>query len=255
MIKIELIDHSGGDISVVNSARVSFDKESKYYSLRLDTEEEVDAWFAVGGKGVLDEDFINSDNWNGSYFVNMLNKDDLGLVKYLASHRHTTPFRHNFISLRCKAPIFLARQLGKHQVGLSWNEVSRRYVDTEPEFYIPHKFRGRPEGSIKQGSYGEVPDFHRDKYIAAVQAMSDEYELMIAGGVAPEMARMILPQSMLTSWYWSGNLLAFAHVYKERISSGSQEEARVFARQLDRIIRPLFPCAWSALVGELDEPK
>jgi thymidylate synthase (FAD) len=214
-IKVEYIDHMGSDLSVVNSARVSFDKE-----------------------------------------VDCVEAKDEKLIKYLADHKHMTPFRHNQIQIRCHAPIFLARQLGKHQAGLSWNEVSRRYVDSEPEFYMPDAWRGRPDGSIKQGSSSAVPD---NKVLEAV--VKDHYRrtmrlytLMIGDRspecVAPEMARMVLPQSMMTSWYWTGNLLAFAHVYKERIAEGAQLEAQYFAKELDKIIRPLFPVSWAALVGD-----
>ena len=215
-IKVELIDYMGSDLSTVNSARVSFYKE-----------------------------------------VDCVEAKDEKLIKYLADHRHMTPFRHNQVQVRCHAPIFLARQLGKHQAGLSWNEVSRRYVDSEPEFYIPDEWRGRPDGSIKQGSSSAVPD---NKVLEAV--VKDHYRrtmrlytLMIGDRspecVAPEMARMILPQSMMTSWYWTGNLLAFAHVYKERIDEGAQLEAQYFAKELDKIIRPLFPVSWAALVGDV----
>jgi thymidylate synthase (FAD) len=208
-IKVELIDHMGSDLSVVNSARVSFDKE-----------------------------------------VDCVEAKDEKLIKYLADHRHVTPFRHNQIQIRCHAPIFLARQLGKHQAGLSWNEVSRRYVDSEPEFYIPDEWRGRPDGSIKQGSGEILPAYHKENYEVLIKHLLDEYLVMVSDNVAPEMARMVLPQSMMTSWYWTGNLLAFAHVYKERIAEGAQLEAQYFAKELDNIIRPLFPVSWAALVGD-----
>ena len=207
-IRVEYMDHMGSDLSTVNAARVSFANES----------EELDA-------------------------------RDEKLIQYLADHRHMTPFRHNQVQVRCKAPIFLARQLGKHQAGLSWNEVSRRYVDSEPEFYAPDVWRSRPDGSVKQGS-GEA---HPQSAIVAkmverttTQCLLD-YNAMIDNGVAPELARMILPQSMMTTWVWTGNLLAFAHVYRERIDSHAQLEAQMFARELDAVIRPLFPVSWAAL--------
>lgn len=224
-INIELVDVMGNDSSVSNSARVSFNK------------------------------------WKEEF-----DESDAKLIKYLASHKHMTPFRHTQVQLRCKAPIFLVRQLGKHQAGLSWNEVSRRYVKTEPEFFIPERWRSAPEGSIKQGSGGFVEDtlmfdteyFHEwseyDKcdidnaYNYIIEESLRMYNQFIEKGVAPEMARMILPQSMQTEWIWSGNILAFAHVYKERIASGAQLEAQDFAKKLDEVIRPLFPVAWSALV-------
>lgn len=208
-ISVELVDVMGNDSSVSNSARVSFNK-----------------W---------KEDFDESD---------------AKLIKYLASHKHMTPFRHTQVQLRCKAPIFLVRQLGKHQTGLSWNEVSRRYVKSEPEFFIPERWRSAPEGSIKQGSGGIVDDqsLTKDRYDRLVSSCITLYNDFLEEGVAPEMARMVLPQSMLTEWIWSGNILAFAHVYKERIAEGAQLEARVFAEELDKVIRPLFPVSWAALV-------
>jgi thymidylate synthase (FAD) len=253
-IKVELIDSAGGDISVVNSARVSFDKTSKYERINFETEEECDEWFANGGQGYYDsEDCVLSERWMGGYPVDVLSDKDKKLVNYLADHKHLTTFRHNFVQIRCHAPIFLARQLGKHQTGLTWSEVSRRYVDSEPEFYIPDEWRGRPDGSIKQGS-SELTDMETcnradDRYLRAIERTLDCYEGLLRDGVAPEMARMILPQSMMTTWWWTGNLLAFAHVYKERISEGAQLEAQHFAKELDAVIRPLFPVAWQALVG------
>jgi thymidylate synthase ThyX len=359
-IEITLVDKMGSDASVSNSARVSFNK------------------------------------WKDEF-----DEQDEKLIKYLASHKHMTPFRHTQVQLRCKAPIFLVRQLGKHQAGLSWNEVSRRYVKTEPEFFFPEEWRSRPTGSVKQGSGTEKlpsPDFkegfcihcgseivdtkrtqgggrrkkycsvqcksdftnkHRNPYKAkfdnaktramregkewdlnfdtfefpeyckylglklnydqgngvilpespsfdridsskgyvegnveiisnransmkndapideqikmaeavllrykgyipdyehsyegVVKKSADLYQKMLQAGYAPEQARMVLPQSMLTEWIWSGNILAFAHVYRERIADGAQEEAKAFAKILDSVIRPEFPVAWGALVDD-----
>jgi thymidylate synthase (FAD) len=218
-IKIELLDSTGGDRSVVMAARVSFDKEPENY-----TEEQ-----------------------------------NAKLIKYLADHRHMTPFRHNFIQLRCEMPIFLARQMGKHQAGLTLNEVSRRYVDTPPEFYTPDEWRGRPDGSIKQGSGGVVDSLKMDGVVYTVKECYEDityqtltlYDVMLEQGVAPEMARIILPQSMQTTWIWSGNLLAFHHVYKERIAEGAQLEAKDFAQKLGVILEQLFPVSFKALKGEL----
>ena len=216
-IKVELVDCMGSDLSTVNSARVSFSKQS---------------------------------HWK-EYEEGELLAHDEKLINYLADHKHLTPFRHNAIQLRCTAPIFLARQLGKHQAGLSWNEVSRRYVDTPPEFYTPDEWRGRPDGSIKQGSGTPPRDqaFLHARYTRILKACLVEYNGMVSDGVAPEMARMVLPQSMMTEWIWTGNLLAFAHVYKERTTQGAQREAQHFARQVDSVVRPLFPESWGALTG------
>jgi thymidylate synthase (FAD) len=229
-IQVELVDHMGDDLSTVNSARVSFDKESK--------------WESIGGGYYEDGELVC-----GEY---VLPDKDTKLIKYLAKHKHLTPFRHNAIQIRCTAPIFLARQLGKHQAGLSWNEVSRRYVDNEPEFYTPDEWRGRPEGSIKQGS-GEKWTLNvagNSAYADFIEQVGNLYAWMIKNGCAPEQARMVLPQSMMTTWIWSGNLLAFHHVYKERIAEGAQLEAQHFAKELGVILEQLFPVSFKALKGE-----
>lgn len=173
------------------------------------------------------------------------------LIKYLAKNNHTSPFRHNSVTLRISVPIFLARQLGKHQVGMSWNEVSRRYVDTPPTFHSPDEWRSRPGGSIKQGSSGvsENNDPWKREYGAYLAFCIEMYNDLLNDGIAPEQARMVLPQSMMTEVIWTGSIMAFAHVYRLRIDTHSQVEAQEFAKELDNIIRPLFPCSWSALVG------
>ena len=207
-ITVELIDSAGGDLSVVNSARVSFAKE-----------------------------------------VEAMDTGDVKLIRYLAKHRHDTPFRHNFIQLRCKVPLFLARQLMKHQAGLTWNEESRRYIDSEPEFYEPEVWRKRPEKSIKQGSGEAHPrslNWNSD-YGCVLDEAYNTYQAMLDDGIAPEMARMVLPQSMMVNFIWSGNLLAFYHVYNLRSGEGAQAEAVEFAKLLKQAIEPEFPISWEAL--------
>ena len=207
-MKVELVDYAGGDLSVVNSARVSFNKEVKEMT---------------GG--------------------------DVKLISYLAKHRHDTPFRHNFIQLRCSVPLFLARQLMKHQAGLTWNEESRRYVDDTPSFYTPSAWRQRPDKSIKQGSgkhHHRSPMWQR--YVEEhVKESIELYRDMLADNVAPEMARMVLPQNMMVNFIWSGNLLAFFHVYKLRSGEGAQQEAMEFAELLKDAIEPEFSISWKAL--------
>ena len=207
-MKVELIDSSGGDLSIVNSARVSFNKA-----------------------------------------VNEMGEGDDRLINYLAKHYHDTPFRHNFIQLRCCTPVFLARQLMKHQAGLTWNEESRRYIDYVPDFHMPSEWRKRPEGGIKQGSGGRHrynPRWQR-VYQDHIEECIDLYKWMLAEGVAPEQARMVLPQSMMVNFIWSGNLLAFYHVYKLRSGEGAQKEARAFAELLKAAVEPEFPIGWKAL--------
>lgn len=216
-MKVELIDSAGGDISVVNSARVSFNKE-------------------VSGMTGRDEK----------------------LIKYLAEHQHMTPFRHNFVQLRCEVPLFLARQLMKHQAGLTWNEESRRYIDYLPDFYEPTEWRKRPDKSIKQGSSdeeltGEEQVNVKDYYEGVVDYCKAIYEQMLEDNIAPEMARMVLPQSMMVNFIWTGNLLAFSHVYNLRSGEGAQVEAREFAELLSNAIKPEFPISWKALTNNYPE--
>lgn len=207
-IKVELVDSMGDDLRVANAARVSFNK-----------------W-----KEELDE-------------------GDVGLINYLARHEHSSPFRHTAITLSCKAPVFLARQLGKHQVGLSWNEVSRRYVDAGIELFVPDNWRSRPDGSVKQGSGGVVEDndMFKSIYSEYIKHSLATYENMLACNVAPEQARMVLPQSMMVDWIWTGSLTAFFHVWRLRIDSHAQKEAQEFAQKLEEVIQPIFPHSWKAL--------
>jgi thymidylate synthase (FAD) len=208
-VECSLVDHMGSDLTVVNAARVSFAKVS-----------------------------------------NELNDNDERLINYLATHGHWSPFAHAFLQFRIKAPIFVARQLVKHQVGLCWNEVSRRYVDDPPEFYNPTIWRGRPQNS-KQGSDGEVEDQNSAKLILEQTHLLayKNYNSLIAQGVAPEQARMILPQTMMTEWYWSGSLQAFARVCNQRLDDHSQEETRWIAAKIQEHALPLFPVSWMALSG------
>ena len=220
MIKAEYVSHMGSDLTVVNSARVSFNKESQL-------------------------------NTNG-----LLSEQDTRLIGYLAKHGHTTPFTHPQITIRETVPIFVARQRFKHVVGFTYNEVSRRYVDDTPDFYVPDAWRARPEGSVKQGSGAGIiewitvdliqdsPSVYYKEFIAQAVEL---YENMLEDGIAPEQARMVLPQSMLTSYYVTGSLAAFARAYKQRSDSHAQLEIQELAKQWDSVIRPLFPVSWSAL--------
>jgi thymidylate synthase (FAD) len=218
MIKAEYVSHMGSDLTVVNSARVSFDKESNW-------------------------------DFNPAATGNVLSKVDTRLISYLATHAHTTPFTHPQITLRETIPIFVARQRFKHVVGFTYNEVSRRYVDAAPEFFVPKEWRKRPEGSVKQGSGDTHPDSYTFGAIYGefLKNAKATYENMIACGIAPEQARMVLPQSMLTSYYVTGSLAAFARAYKQRIDAHAQIEIQDLAKQWNEIIEPLFPVAWNAL--------
>jgi len=168
------------------------------------------------------------------------------LILYLAKHRHISPFGHCFASFHVKAPIFVARQLVKHKF-LRINEISRRYVDDEPEFYTPDVWRGR-SADKKQGSEGEVNPEYNPQYLDG--KIKYAYLQALQMGVAPEQARMILPQSTLTEWYHSGSLDAWADLCNLRCKPDTQYESQLVANQIDTIMSDLYPVAWRALRGE-----
>ena len=173
---------------------------------------------------------------------------DTKLIQYLAKHKHLSPFGHAFASFHVKAPIFVARQLVKHKF-LRWNEISRRYVDEEPEFYVPDVWRGR-SADKKQGSSGEVRSNANVHYFNENALLM--YKQLIDEGVAPEQARMILPQSTMTEWYWSGSLDAFAAMCKLRCASDTQYESRIVADGISQQMKVLFPVSWEALMEMSD---
>lgn len=223
-MKVELIDHMGSDLSVVNAARVSFDKES-------------------------DWDTFDHDGFK-------LSDADGKLIQYLATHNHWSPFSHAFASFRIKAPIFVARQLVKHTVGLAWNEVSRRYVSTEPEFYLPDYWR-KSAANVKQGSSDEAVDYvsfpwvdygSRGNFEHYLEICLGGYQSLLESGVCPEQARMVLPQNTMTEWIWSGSLYAFARVCNLRLDSHTQKETQIVAQQISNCMRDLFPVSWETLV-------
>ena len=226
MIETTYIDHMGSDLSVVNAARVSFGKKS--------------AW-------------EHSMDITSYRVANTLSKRDTKLIKYLAKHKHISPFGHAFASFHIKAPIFVARQLVKHKF-LRWNEISRRYVDDEPEFYVPDVWRGR-SADKKQGSEGEV-DLHPMTFVVDPncdnlelnEASLDVYNYMLQQGVAPEQARVVLPQSTITEWIWSGSLDAFADMCRLRCASDTQYETRLVADDISKKMSELFPVSWAALM-------
>ena len=173
---------------------------------------------------------------------------DEKLIRYLAKHNHWTPFAHPQITLRIKAPVSIRTQFFKHKQGFVENEVSRRYVTFEPEFYIP-KWRSSPSGGAKQGSDDFIKDaeFLTHVYADAVEQTMNVYLSLIEMGVAPEQARFSLPQGMYTEWYWTGSLAAYARFYKQRIDEHAQWEIREYADAVGKIIEPQFPVSWKEL--------
>lgn len=206
---VEYVSHMGDDLTVVNAARVSFNKESTEF-----------------------------------------NGKDEKLIAYLAKHKHWTPFAHPQVTLRIKAPIFVRTQLFKHKVGFTENEVSRRYVTDEPQFYIP-QWRAAPTDGAKQGSSdfirGENEHQLDEMYTSTIKQAEYTYQQLIARGVAPEQARSVLPQGTYTEWWWTGSLSAYARVYAQRIDAHAQWEVQQYASAISEIIAPLFPYSWKAL--------
>lgn len=209
-MKVEYVDHLGSDINVVNAARVSFAKEVKEFDLEKDTK----------------------------------------LVNYLARHNHFTPLAHTAVTIRVKAPIFVARQFVKHQIGLVWNEESRRYIDEEPEFYLPKVLRGRPVNA-KQGSSGDLEssELFTQMMLTETKNCLDLYNRLLEGNVAPEQARMILPQNTMTNWMWTGSLVAFSRVVKLRVDEHAQKEAQELGWLINDVVAPLYPVSWKALMS------
>lgn len=214
MIEVNLVDKMGSDLTVVNAARVSYEN----HHTELDEEK------------------------------------DIGLIKFLAKHKHWSPFGHCQVQFRITAPIFVARQLGKHQVGLVWNEVSRRYVSSEPSFYEPDGWR-KYGGNSKQGS---LQDEFVENLKTPNEKISERYSIMMAyckafyqelldSGVCPEQARMVLPQSLMTQWYWTGSLMAFSRICSLRCAKDTQKETRDIADKIDSILEKEFPISWEAM--------
>lgn len=242
-MKAELVDSMGSDLTVVNAARVSFDKESEWQ--RFDCHECQNSVRTACSESC-------ACVGQGATTALSLSPGDERLINYLAKHNHFTPFTHPQITLRETVPIFVARQRFKHVVGFTYNEVSRRYVDDEPEFYTPEVWRSRPEGSVKQGSGDAHPlsDQVKEGYSEFIELAKALYKEGLEGGLAPEQVRMLLPQSMYTSYYVTGSLAAFARFYKQRIDVHAQVEIQELAKQVGAIIQPMFPVSWKALVEE-----
>ena len=218
---VHYVDHMLSDLGVVNAARVSFDKESE-----------------------LVED-------------GTLKPADRKLIAYLAKNDHWTPFAHPQVTIRIKTPIFVRAQLGKHQIGLVMNEVSRRYVKSEAQFYLP-RWRTAPEASIKQGSGGflenalEIGD-NNQLMRAVVDQAIDTYNTLLERGIAAEQARSVLPQSMFTEWWWTGSLAAYARICKQRLHPHAQWETQQYAKAISKIMARLFPVSWETLMQGINE--
>ena len=210
--KVELLHTMGDDLMVVNAARVSFHKESK-----------------------------------------QMTTGDTKLIQYLAKHEHISPFFHPQIQFRIKMPIFVAREWYRHQIGFSRNEVSRRYVDSEPECWVPasQDIRER-DPKLKQGSK-ETPIQDAEEVYELMKQNSETttnlYKNLLAKGVAPEVARSILPQGMYTEFIETGSLAAYARLYQLRTSPDAQREIQAYARAIGTLLSEKFPVSWAALTS------
>lgn len=223
---VEYIDHMGDDLTVVNAARVSFNKESYWDGER---------------------------NWTGAIEGKTLCDKDKKLIKYLAKHKHWTPFAHPQITLRIKAPIFVRTQLFKHKVGFTENEISRRYVTFEPEIYTPF-WRSAPTNGAKQGSSDFILDDNTVQLLNTSTEKNnkncvDLYNQLLANNIAPEQARAVLPQGTYTEWWWTGSLSAYARVYTQRADFHAQWEVQQYAMGIASIISFFYPISWEALTN------
>lgn len=210
-ISVELLDHMGDDLAVVQAARVSFAKDATDFDQVRDTK----------------------------------------LISYLAKHDHWTPFAHTALKFRVSAPVPIRTQCFKHKIGMVENEESRRYISSTPEIFIPEYFRAKPEGSIKQGSGEKhrQSDFFLQAYKRAVEEAVDFYNWMINDGICPEQARLVLPQGAIVNWIWTGNLVSFANFYIKRTDPNAQREVQVVAEAVGKEVEKIFPVSWNALVG------
>lgn len=226
-MRVDYVEHYGTDLSVVNAARVSFDQESDW---------DIGEHNAYGAKG-------------------RLSGRDTKLVHYLAKHKHTSCFEHQGATLRLKVPIFIARQIQRHRT-FSYNEISRRYVDTPPEFFWPETWRKRAD-NVKQGSDSEAVENYtslwqfdsiEEDMNSFIEETTQFYNHLLESDVAPELARMILPQNMYTEFYMTGNLRNWSHFLKLRLDGHAQKEVQDVANQVVGILEPLFPVSVEALM-------
>ncbi len=235
-IEVALVHHVGDDLDVANAARVSFDKTSKYVGYETD-----------------------QDDFTDRPIRGILHDKDKKLINYLAKHKHHSPFNHSFLSFRIKAPIFVARQLVKHKF-MPWNEVSRRYVDSEPEFYLPNYWRAKAD-NVKQGSSENFIDkiwwIPEDSWYSVTDGVYEStracllrYNKMIENNICPEQARMVLPQNTMTEWRWSGTLGAFLDMLVLRLDPHTQKETRDVAEMIAVIVKELFPVSYAAYLGD-----
>ncbi len=267
-ITAQYMDHMGSDLSVVNAARASFDAESDWvlhasYADRIwqdknlqngqqvcltESDAKLIRFLASGYRtgewdSLLDE-VIDHARHGGKGEITEL------LKAFKNKAQHWAPFAHPHVQIRVTMPIFLARQMVKHQVGGTWSEVSRRYVSDDPRFWFPDVWHTRPD-DVKQGSGEPVTDQRVcDAFAYRVTAQAEAaYRALLAEGVAPEEARIVLPHNLMTTVVWTGSLLFWARVCNQRLDSHAQLAAQELAKKISAIVQPYFPVSWKELVG------
>jgi len=279
-MKVTYIDHMGDDLSVVNAAKVSFGKRSEWEGgshpyfdkpKHLSKQDQGLIQFLARGCTAGDWEALveevtskGMDQYYDDFSLHPVTEEDCEVydkeLRDLLNHirrmpSHWSPFAHTAITLHLKMPIFVARQIMKHTTGIEYNEVSRRYVDSEPEFYVPDVWRKKAD-NVKQGSsddsvesmvFGFSECHPKEGYGTLLDYVAASYQDMLRAGVAPEQARMVLPQSMYTEVIATGNLYALANLYIQRSDSHAQKETQDLAKQIGEIIQPLYPVSWEAL--------
>lgn len=236
---VTLLDHMGSDLTVVNAARVSFSKKSEMLVRHSDT-----------GETMTVSALLENHPYNRKIKEEpFLSEADTKLIQYLAKHEHWTPFGHPQLQFHMKMPIFVARQFMRSNIGIVYNEVSRRYVDSPPEFYEPSEWRGRPPKSLKQGSSNEPvpPGLGASNAVVSNFCSLEAYKHLLDDKVAPEMARMVLPLSTYTEFWATMSLAACARVVNLRSDAHAQKEIQAYAAAISSLVQPIFPISWEAL--------
>ena len=242
-MEITYLDHMGSDLTPVNAARVSFKKTRKDGPL-TDKDVSLINYLARGCTSGEWTDLIREASGSG--------RDDLSdLMRHVSRMPpHWTPFGHAQVSLHMKVPLFVAAQLKRHTVGFVVNEVSRRYIDEPPEFFLPEEWRKRAR-SVKQGSDGLVGSQPLASMAAseAINVSARVYAELLEMGAAPEQARLVLPQALYTEFWMTGSLYGWANLYVQRADPHAQIEIQHVAQEIQEIIEPLFPVSWTALTS------
>lgn len=246
-------DHMSHDLGIVNAAKVSFGRRSEW---EVPPEGDGSGKLFPKDKGLLRflARGMASEDWEDllDEAENLYYREDMAIVfnRWRDTPIHKSPFNHGYLKFHCQAPIFVARQLVKHEY-LPWNEMSGRYIEFHDSFFMPDIFRAKVEDK-KQGSGPPLPthiqEQLRDLFLEEQQGAYRAYKKALRLGLCEEQARARLPLDLMTEWIWSGSVGAFAKMCKLRLGADAQEESQQLARQIDQQARQYFPEAWDALM-------